>query len=292
MTCSSNTAPRPAVSALYSLQAQQQWLLQRVLLGPAANIGVAERLRGSAQLSAEQRLAIYQDGYRLRLLECMQAEFPALQLYLGEALFRLFVIGYLERQPSRHYSLYQLGAGLADFLAATRPAGAALPADTAALLRLPEQLARLERAQAEALRAPGCEHLPAASLSERGWLSWPALALPATSQLVQTEFGLLAYLQQADHYMLARQRGEEAILPLPPSAEPQSLLVYRHQYRINVVRLEPWQAALIRQLQQGTGCDWAQLAAVLALPESELLTRLSLWLPQATAQSMVLQHQL
>ncbi|PPC74037.1 hypothetical protein C4K68_28410 [Pokkaliibacter plantistimulans] len=271
-----------------TLAEQQRWLLERVLLGPQANSRlVEERIQGSAALSAAQRLAIYQEGYRLRLLECLQAEFPALHVCLGESLFRLFAIGYLEQQPSRHYSLYQLGEGFADFLSRTRPAGSGLPADTAAQLLLPEQLARLERAQASALRAMGTEQREADTGRPDHWLSWPVLALPDTSQLVEVNFDLLDYLQQTDRYLLAQQQGEQQDKPPLPAVTSQSLLVYRHQYRVNVVRLEPWQATMVRQLQQGQPCDWSRFAAALGLAESELLSRLHLWLARAAAQSMV-----
>jgi hypothetical protein len=56
---------------------------------------------------------------RLAIFQC--EEFPVLKHALGAEVFDAFAVGYLERYPSRSYTLFQLGANFPRFLAETRP---------------------------------------------------------------------------------------------------------------------------------------------------------------------------
>jgi hypothetical protein len=97
------------------------------------------------------RLGIYASGYIMRLLECLRADFPTLRRLMGEPLFDFFAKSYIWAHPSTSPSLFDLGAGFPDFLARTqRPGTADGGADSA--LRLPIDLARLERARTQGAR--------------------------------------------------------------------------------------------------------------------------------------------
>jgi len=115
---------------------------------------VAER----GGLSSQIRLSIYARGYVLRLLECMRADFPALRNFLGDSVFDAFAMAYLISEPPRSPSLFEFGAGFPQFLEETKPQDTALHAKLDSLLDLPADLARLERARVEVMRAPGTEH--------------------------------------------------------------------------------------------------------------------------------------
>lgn len=277
-----------------TLAARQQWLLKSIVQGPQASQMANQYILGSAQLSAAERLAIYQDGYRLRLLECMAAEFPTLQHYLGDPLFRLFCLGYLQHQPSRHYSLYQLGEGFADFLAATRPSEECVQSQWTARLKIPEQLARLERAQANALRAEGA---PQYTVPEFSCLfQLPVLVLPQSSTLVEHDFALYDYVLAADRHAFELEQNQNAKKPETPADQPESLLIYRHHFQVKMATLEPWQTDIIRVLDQRTHTekknetiheDWPTLLEHNRLSESELLMKLNLWLPQALKENQL-----
>ncbi|MDA0116908.1 HvfC/BufC N-terminal domain-containing protein [Vibrio sp. T11.5] len=282
------------MSSTSELAARQQWLLESILQGPKANQMASHYIMGTAELSSSARLAIYQDGYRLRLLECMEAEFPALQHYLGEALFRLFSLGYLQQRPSRHYSLYQLGEDFANFLDATRPRQHS-GQPYAVELKIPEQLARLERAQANAIRAPGVQYDQAPDLG--GLLQLPALALPDSSELVEHDFALRDYILAADRHTTALEQGLWAEKPTMPTLGAESVLVYRHHFQVKMAQLEPWQADVVRSLglfgqketnRSPTPVAWQTLVEHNQLPESELLMKLSLWLPQALKENQLM----
>lgn len=150
---------RPAMQS--ELAQLQGWFLTAMTCpgGAPQGAALAQKRFGLAPeqvLTRPQRLSIYADGYVLRLLDCLQAEFPVLRQTMGLELFDFFARAYLWRHPSRSSTLYDLGAGFADFLAASQPQGQ--HASGAAILQFPIDLARLERARAEAGRAVGLEN--------------------------------------------------------------------------------------------------------------------------------------
>ena len=75
----------------------------------------------SQRLSSRERLEIYNRAYYARLLECLREQFPALVLAVGEETFDQFSMAYLQRFPSRSYTLHELGGDFARYLAQTRP---------------------------------------------------------------------------------------------------------------------------------------------------------------------------
>ena len=78
-------------------------------------------VRRSRNLTAAERIGIYANAYYARLLECLAAYFPMLQKTLGEEIFEGFAFEYLQRYPSRSYTLSRLGEDFPRFLEETRP---------------------------------------------------------------------------------------------------------------------------------------------------------------------------
>lgn len=65
---------------------------------------------------AEHRLAAYYNAYRIRLIDCLATDFPALQKTLGEEAFEYLVLDYLKVYPSRHPSVRWVGQHMVEFL--------------------------------------------------------------------------------------------------------------------------------------------------------------------------------
>lgn len=219
------------------------------------------------------RLGVYHHGYWQRLLECLQADYPLLLRVLEAPLFGFFARAYLARQPSRSPSMYDLGAGFADFLAAS------LPPQAPAAAHLPVELARLERAYTEALRAPGPEndHAPVADglmLALAAGSELPLLAVPACVRPLALSLPLLPYWRQL------QQDG-----PVPPAPEPAAsyLAVARQHWRVALHPLDPWQYHLLQALNDGLdGPAALQRSATLSgQPLATLTVELLLWLPLA-----------
>ena len=71
----------------------------------------------TTRATASERLGIYADAYRLRLLEALETDFVALRVYLGDADFARMGQAYLDAHPSTHPSLRHFGRALSAFLA-------------------------------------------------------------------------------------------------------------------------------------------------------------------------------
>jgi Putative DNA-binding domain len=275
--------PEIAVAEL-GLADLQAWLQGRITAGvwdlpedPAVGPLAAEVVAGERLLAPRARLAIYARSYVLRLAECLRAEFPVLAAMVGPEVFNLFAGAYLGAHPSRSPSLYDLGAGFADYLAATRPPGAEGP-----LAALPADLARLERAIAECGRAAGLEGAPPGPPLDPTalLLQTTRLRTPATLQLLRLGFDFTDALA-------AHRAGEH---PVPPPGQPTLLAVARRRYAVRTHVLEPWAFAWLEALTAHDGDVNAATriaAEACGRSTSELLASLLVWLPAATEAGFV-----
>lgn len=66
--------------------------------------------------SKQERLQIYHEAYRLRLIDALRNDYPALEAYVGDDEFIALAIEFIAEYPSRHPSLRWLGEKLPDFL--------------------------------------------------------------------------------------------------------------------------------------------------------------------------------
>jgi hypothetical protein len=71
----------------------------------------------NSQLSAFERLEIYNRQYWYRVLSAIAEDFPALRAVVGAATFEKLSIAYLNAHPSRSFSLRNLGSKLPEWLA-------------------------------------------------------------------------------------------------------------------------------------------------------------------------------
>jgi hypothetical protein len=76
---------------------------------------------GSARVSAEERLAIYANAYRLRLLEALDTDYPGLHTLLGDDEFDAMGRAYIAAHPSPYFSLRWFGERMSEFLRTTKP---------------------------------------------------------------------------------------------------------------------------------------------------------------------------
>jgi hypothetical protein len=75
----------------------------------------------TGRLTARLRLDIYAAAYRLRLLEALEADFPALYALIAKEEFSKLGEGYIQAYPSHSFSLRHFGGHLRAFLASTPP---------------------------------------------------------------------------------------------------------------------------------------------------------------------------
>jgi len=241
---------------------------------------IEEVVAESRGLSARKRLSIYTSGYVARLLECMRADFPVLRRFVGEPVFDAFAKAYLITEPPHSPSLFDLGAGFPKFLEETKPG----QAETISLLDLPPELARLERARTEVLRAQGTEHDPPAATSVFPFeLFNEELEVQATPclRLLELKFALVDFFEETDQG------------PLPtPEQRPSFVAIGRADYCIHVKEIESWQFAFLRACKAPVS---AYVAALVAAEQagkepSFVLAQLVLWLPIAIQFGFLTSH--
>jgi len=80
-----------------------------------------ELLLPSRQLSSQDRFAVYQNAYQLRLLDCLREEFPVFRVTVGNEAFDKLARDYHARFPSRSYTLGALSRHFMVHLRDTRP---------------------------------------------------------------------------------------------------------------------------------------------------------------------------
>ncbi len=79
------------------------------------------QVAGDARASAEERIHIYVEGYRLRLLEALQDTYDGLHAFMGDEEFDKLGRAYIDAHPSTHPSVRWFSRHLADFLERTAP---------------------------------------------------------------------------------------------------------------------------------------------------------------------------
>lgn len=285
-------------AAALGLAALQDWLCTVVTTpgGVASGLARARQchpgattvtavVRGDARASAERRLAVHASGYLARLLDCMRAEYPGLVALVGEPLFDRFATGYLWSCPPRGPSLFELGAGFAGYLARTRPPDGSVPAEQRALLDLPADLARVERARLEAIRAAGLEPRAGGAGERPG--SHELLAAPTTIIAVAPCLRVVECAHDVRAFLAAVDGGRAPSVPKP---EPCILGIGRVAYRLAMTRLEPWQRDALARCSAAEPCTIGELAQRLAsgtdATPGARLADLALWLPVAVERGL------
>jgi hypothetical protein len=233
---------------------------------------VAER-RG---ISARERLAVYTDGYVLRLLECMRADFPALRGFVGDPVFDAFAKAYIITLPPHSHSLYDLGADFPRFLEETKPKGDQLDVGLVPMLDLPPELARIERARAEVMRARGTEDEPLTAEPVSPFAVFgEEVTLQATPclRLLELRFPLVDFLRSSD-------RGEQ---PEPPAPRASFVAVGRSNYRVHVEEVSLCQFAFMKACEHPTSSYSAVKVAALesGTEPGQALADIAVWLPVA-----------
>jgi hypothetical protein len=93
---------------------QLQRDLQNHLLGEPSPI--ADAIAESPPLSVADRLGIYRNGYRVRLIEALDDTYPVLHAVLGDEVFAALGEEFVAAHPSVHRSIRWYGRELAEFL--------------------------------------------------------------------------------------------------------------------------------------------------------------------------------
>jgi hypothetical protein len=243
---------------------------QAFLLGQAEDI--REHVVGTERVPIATRLGIYGEAYRLRLVEALQANYPALAKLLEGEGFATLGTAYVRANDSRFASIRYYGAGLADFLA-TRPEYAEAP--------LLAELARWEWTMTEVFDAADAEPLRAEALQQIQPRQWAELRLDVHPSVRQ-----LALSWNAPQIWKALTEGVER----PQAslhADPVAWVLWRQELKTYFRSLEAGEAEALRMARAGAG--FGEICAGLARHhgEEETPARAAAFLRQWIASGMV-----
>jgi hypothetical protein len=231
-------------------------------------------IRSSLKLSAIQKIEIYSKGYILRLLECMEAEYPALNKLLGQNLFHMFVKAYLVQLPPNSPDLYNLGEAFPAFLKASQPQKNNSDEDVL-MYDLPVDLAMFERCIAEVSRIEGLENrVEEGADNQMPYLfNTTAIYTSPCLKLLNLQFPLVDFVQNVYN----------DLEPEIPVKQDSFVCICRKNYRVNFHELEAWQWHFLNSLQDKSNYMAAVIDAATAcrIATDTIMADLILWIPVA-----------
>lgn len=232
----------------------------------AHGVEIARVIAAPRAPSPERRLDVYAAGYVQRLLECLRCDFPLLLGFLGDSVFDTFARAYILEHPPASRSLFDLGRNFPGFLARTRPSPELVSSEHRPWLDLPANIARLERAESDALRAPGLEGERGDGCSALDVLAGAARVKPAPClQLLELEYPLI-------EFCAALGEGSPASPPLPTTSW---IAVSRSRWRVTKSALELWQYRFLLDAESAPEASLGELLAWLPIAEELGLLRVS-----------------
>jgi hypothetical protein len=192
---------------------------------------VVTSVKKHPRLTPEQQLAIYSDGYILRLLGAIRADYPALLALLGAPAFDGLAQEYVRQTPSVYYNLDFYPHGFADFVAISQQPDFA------------REVAQLERTISRVfMMEESTPLLPAAleGLTIEG-LAGLVLKPRAASQLIAFSYPVSEWLD--------RQRTNGIVDA--PLKQASYVYVYRHNNEVQRTMLQEPSYYLLQEIISG-----------------------------------------
>lgn len=172
-------------------------------------------VKPNPRMTAEKQLAIYMDGYRIRLVQAIGSDYPALTALLGEKEFERLARDYVEQHPSQHFNLDRYPYGFAAFVTSR--------VDTFAA-----ELAMLEAVIAQVFMMEESAPCDASTL-----MNLTPDAFGAARLQRRAASALLAFSYPVNAWLSAQREGKN-----PPCPAPQATFLYLYRHRNHVQRVE------------------------------------------------------
>ncbi len=256
-----STSPKPATVPAVPL-AELQRAFQAAVLHPDKN--PPSFIAGTGDVSAAARFRVYTEAYRLRLIEALAADYPALRDCLGDEEFGVLGRAYADAFPSDQRSIRWFGRHLPGYLRQTPPythrPGLA-------------ELADFEWALSEAFDAPDSAPVDHACLAALDPSLWPALRLRFQPSLRRVDL-------RSNAPQVWQASNRKAPLPaLSEDAERRTWIVWRRDLRLLFRYMSSPQAAAFGAFRRGRCfaeacealCEWLEDEQV-ALNAARFLT--------------------
>lgn len=258
--------PLSHIPPVDSLAGLQQAMGDYILTGTLAPI--AEQVKNHGELSAEQRLHIYHNAYRMRLLEVLQDHFAQTHAYMGDDFFESEALAYVEAHPPDTDNLRQYGQQWPQWLSERYQQDLDMA-----------ELSRLEWALRDAFDAA---NTPVATLEVLSGLTPEAWArvgfqLAAGTQILSFSHAVLPLWQA----LAAEQT------PEPVAAHQHDVLIWRRDGQPHFKSLGTEEAAALRALLAGRSFEQACQQALQQKPPHEASQLAGQWLQNWMADALL-----
>jgi hypothetical protein len=218
------------------MREMQTWMMDAIASPMPPRMAEVEKvILPSHTLEPLQRLEIYRDMYGVRMVEALDADFPALAAFLGHHKFEALVNAYVQRYPSMSYTLNRLGDHFPGFIANDAKITRRVFLSDLAKLEL-AMTDVFDEAESPSLEAGALANVAPEKLGSARLRTIAALRLVAASYPVDEFF--------ADY------RNERDLVA--PRKRATWLAVHRRDYSVYRMPLERGAFAMLRSLQEGS----------------------------------------
>ena len=252
-------------------------------LGPGDKIARSSRansyIKPNDRLTSNQRLEIYSRSYWFRVIDALYDDFPGLRAVLGQRGFDRVVRAYLAENPSRSFTLRNLGSRLETWLRHHSELAGDSPALALDMTRL--EWAHIEAFDGETKKPLGPEDLlelgPAMRMGLQPYIRLLELDYPVDDLRIQVarvseEHGIASNLALNRHRGAVRRVGK-----MKP--ERIFLAVHRLDFTVYYRRLTAEEFRLLKTLRAGRPIGQAVEASIKgsSIPVGELQSRFETW---------------
>lgn len=239
--------------ALTTPLSSEEGIRDRTIAGESMQNLVEGIVRPNDRLSSVERLEIYSRSYWFRILSSLNEDFVGLRAVVGDAKFDALAEAYLAVNPSRSFTLRNLGSRLEGWLREH-------PQYTHPHEQLAADMVRLEWADIECFDAPEEPTLKLTEIEDLG--GDPALRLQPHIQLLDLNFpvdNLLLQIREENDdesdeasNTFSEQRSRSRLKSVRKSKpKPAFVVVHRTDYLVYFKRVTPEAFRLLRALRNG-----------------------------------------
>ena len=228
-----------------SLVPLQRWLQHAIVHeheGRPARGRTETWILPSRTLAPAERVEIYAGMYRLRMIEALESDYPALQAAVGHHVFHELVMEYARAFPSKHYSLNFFGDRMPEFLARASSATRLKKLGVKNLAFLAD-VARIEQAITVVFDFPESPRLDAKALAQLPPEAWATARIELIGPL---QLHTLAH--DANKEVTALRHGKAIA---STKRKPSWVCVYRKDWVVWRMDLEHAAFEILRALQGG-----------------------------------------
>ena len=267
--------------ALTTPLSSEEGIRDRTAAGESMQELVDGIVKPNDRLSSVERLEIYSRSYWFRILSSLNEDFIGLRAVVGDEKFDALAEAYLAENPSRSFTLRNLGSRLESWLRAN-------PRYTHPHEMLALDMVRLEWADIECFDAPNEPGLKLTEIQDLG--EDPLLRLQPHIQMLDLNFpvdNLLLQIREENEEdsdeasnTFSEQRGRSRLKSVRKSKpKPTFVVVHRTDYLVYFKRVTPEAFRLLSSLRDGKRLSEAIDGAFnpSTLPETRITELVQAW---------------